>query len=115
MTDEEKKEEVKEDAKKEDGGGEKKEEAPKEGAKEAASPKAASEVGGEGPPPGGAESDEWRIKNVKAKKNQFAINRLLLMFMDVKPDELTADTVEDLKKIYALLVHIHSIYMTLPP
>ena len=55
-------------------------------------------------------TEEERVKMVKTMKNQFAINRLVMMFMDVKPDDIDPDSVEDLKKVYALLVHIHSHY-----
>ena len=43
-------------------------------------------------------------------KNQFAMNRLVLMLMDVRGDKLTPETIKDLKRIYALLVNIHSAY-----
>ena len=59
------------------------------------------------------DSDELRVKMVKSMKNQFAINRLLLMFLDIQPEELTAETVENLKIVYALLIHIHSVYTTI--
>ena len=49
-------------------------------------------------------------KTVKTLKNHFAMNRLLLMLMDVKPEALTAETIDDLKKVYALLVSIHAQY-----
>ena len=50
-------------------------------------------------------------KSVKTHKNQFAMNRLLLMLMDVKPESLCQDTIDDLKKMYSLLVNIHNQYI----
>lgn len=93
---EEGKEEVK-DAGKEPAKEPDKKETPKEAPKEDAKEKASA---------GGGATN----KAVKTKKNQFAMNRLLLMLMDVKPEALCAETINDLKKVYALLVNIHRNY-----
>src|SRR5699024_1935119 len=49
-------------------------------------------------------------KTVKTLTNQFAMNRLLLMLMDVKPEALSAETIDDVKKESYLLLGINAEY-----
>ena len=51
-------------------------------------------------------SPEDVIKAVKAEKNQFAINRLIMILMDFDPANLSQDTINDLKQVYIRLVNI---------
>lgn len=45
---------------------------------------------------------------LKEKKNQFAINRLVFMLLDIDPGSLTQKMIDDIKRMYELLVDIHS-------
>ena len=70
----------------------KKEEKKKEEAKEAAEPIDPKEA----------------AKALKSRKNQFAINRLIFMLLDIDPAGLTQKMIDDMKMIHELLVDIHS-------
>ena len=47
-------------------------------------------------------------KALKTKKNEFAINRLIFMLLDIDPDGLSQKMIDDLKSCYELLANIHS-------
>lgn len=53
-------------------------------------------------------------KSVKTRKNRFAINRMVLMMYDIRPEELTRETINDLRKIYALIVYVFARYSNTP-
>lgn len=46
-------------------------------------------------------------KEVKIKKNAFAIGRLVLMLCDVKPDNLSLEDCLELRQIYGILIKVH--------
>ena len=50
----------------------------------------------------------------KSAKNQFAINRLVLMLMDIDPENLSSETICDLESIYELLCNIHEHQRKMP-
>lgn len=64
----------------------------KEGAKE--SPEQSKETG---------TGDKGNVKSPKTQKNQFALNRLVLMLLDLDPAEMAPKTIDKLTKAYALL------------
>ena len=47
-------------------------------------------------------------KALRAQKNQFAINRLIFMLLDLDPANLTQKMIDDLKQMHELLVKILS-------
>ena len=53
-------------------------------------------------------SSKDAMKRVRLARNQFTLNRLLLMLMDVRPDSLSAETIKDLKMVYALLIKVYA-------
>ena len=63
----------------------------------------------ESPPAEGAKQEgdqtkaEEKVKSSKAQKNQFALNRLALMLLDVDPAELAQDMIDDLIKVHRML------------
>lgn len=52
--------------------------------------------------------DKPEVGSVKGLKNQIAINRLILMFDDIRPEQLDPDTIDDLKTIYSHLAQIQT-------
>ena len=49
---------------------------------------------------------QQEVKSSKAQKNQFALNRLVLMLMDVDPTEMSPDMIDGLVKAHSLLAGI---------
>ena len=76
-----------------------------EAAKQEKSPpgaEGAKQAGDQAKPPADSDAKE-ELKSSKAMKNQFALNRLVLMLMDVDPAALAQDMIDDLVKVHRLL------------
>ena len=64
---------------------------PEEGAKDAVEP------------PANAEKDNEQAMSPKAQKNQFALNRLVLMLMDIDPADMAPKMIDGLTKVHQIL------------
>ena len=95
--------------------GEKEKKPSKEARKEDPPPKCGQGEGrspSPGPPP--PDQPQTNSESVKCEKNQFAINRLVMMMMDLDPGHLCQKNIDDLKKVYEHLVEILR-HQTIPP